>query len=241
MAKILACVPIYGGGAHPAFKRAMAETMEMTKHEIVIASIGGDGMLDRARAFLFAQYVSGNFDYYWQLDADLQWHGSILDRLVAHDLDVVGAVYSFKVDEGHPKYQQPVLRPIMGKSVDEKTGLLEIGGLAGGFILAKDAVMKKMMADRPDELIHVNPDYGEQPGVSGLGPMPTYHFWQCIREQRPEWGENKWEYLSEDYALCKRMRESGFRVWADCKVRLRHWSGDKYHELDFGEKEDQAA
>jgi hypothetical protein len=254
MKRIMACVPTsfnYGEGSlaegeyhplnvvHPATRRAFLETCDMNqgKNEIGVAGVHGDGMLDRARAFLFAQYLKAirdtgeKFDYYWQLDGDVEWPPAAIERWLEMDLDVVGAAYTFKVPENHPKYGLPVIRPLAGAEVDPETGLWEVTGLGGGMIFVRHSALEKLMRDRPEELIYTNPDYSIGFINPGYGMQPTYHFWQCIPDPEPDDPEGRRMYLSEDYALCARLRQSGFKIYFDTRAPMRHWSGDKYFML----------
>lgn len=250
--RILGCVPTYGTGykpeegeefdplkaAHPAFRQAFLETAEHIKpeHGLGICGVHGDGMLDRARAFLFAQYLMAirdghDFNYYWQLDGDVEWPPAAVRRWIDLDVDVVGAAYTYKVPEGHPKYQKAVFRPLAGATIDPETGLLECKGLAGGMIFVKHSAMEKLMADRHYEDFVMNPDYGDGIDRPGCGYLPTFHFWQCFPVPEECCGGQK-IYLSEDYAFCERLRQSGFKIYLDTRVPLRHWVGREYHMVN---------
>lgn len=228
--RIFITMPMYAGDMHEATRQSLlALARQEDKYDIHLVMVGGDGMLDRVRAFMFSRLLLAlaegeQWDYYLQLDADLQFHPDVIARLIEHDKDVIGALYPFKSPTGD-KAGRPVYKD-MGQPTDPETGLREVYGLAGGFIFVKVPALLKMCADRPYELCHVNPDYFDDP----LPPKPTYHFWQCIAVPQQRWGEGYKEYLSEDYALCHRLRQSGFQVWADMNAYLRHWQGNTYYE-----------
>lgn len=131
------------------------------------------------------------------VDHDIGFKAADVERLVSHDVDVVGGVYPLK------QKGKPVLAyaPINGGPSNEH-GLVECGGIGTGFLRIRREVFEKLRAATPElsfvnEAKEVEHDYFPVGVSDGL-------------------------YIGEDLFFCKNWRKAGGKVYADLGVRLTH-------------------
>lgn len=140
---------------------------------------------------------SGEFTYTWLLwiDSDVSWNPEDIERLMNHDLDVVGGVYrtnqdgtiavAFDNGSGLPRKVNEV-------ELILEEDPIEVWGIGFGFLLVKHGVMETMK--RP---------------------------WFEIEKIR--WPEHDFDTnVGEDYSWCIRARRAGFKVMVDPKVKVGH-------------------
>jgi hypothetical protein len=156
-----------------------------------------DSLPPRARNHLALGFLnSGATDLvFW--DADVATCPGAFAALLAHDVDVVGGVYRLRQDpERYP------IRPLPGGLIeDPATGLIEVDGIATGFLRIRRGALERMIAHFPDL-------WADERGVK----IP----WLFDYELRDH------NYFSEDYVFCRRFREAGGRVWADPSLPFHH-------------------
>jgi hypothetical protein len=157
------------------------------------------------------------------VDADVAWDSFGLQRLLAHDVDVVAGAY--------PKRQEPLsfmyrseitLNEVTGKPQkalmgDPNTGLCEVWGVPGGFVRIKRHVLEKMVA-------HYGPTLTAADGLQAGA--------ECVRLFDPYWitdANGKRTSLSEDYAFCQRWRDIGGKVYLDVNIPMGHVGAKMYH------------
>lgn len=97
-------------------------------------------LLSAARQKAFDHAVSTNADYLLLLDDDMSFPNDIVDRLIKHDLDVVGVNYVSKGAGSRPT-AQGADGVVYSR---EKTGIEEVGYMAFGCALIKMAAVREI-------------------------------------------------------------------------------------------------
>lgn len=222
--RVLIVSPIYKGDGHPMFKKSVRDTLNALAEAGIYASytsILGDAHIDRARSGLLGAFLAEpHFTHIFMVDADIEWHPTVVEALLNHNVPCVGAAYTFKAEEG-PLANKPVVRSWGAGSKADERGLAPVRFLAGGFVLCQRELIERMCAAEPHLKFDTNPGHG-------FGyQMETYALWQAIIVPQPEWGEGKFEMLSEDYSFCERINRLGEVCWLDIYAQLAHWDKDK--------------
>lgn len=90
--------------------------------------------LSQARQSALSKAIAGNFTHWLSLDDDMQFPADIVDRMLAHEKDVVTANYRRK----NPTKVLGVCMGLDGQIIDStgKSGIEHIGWMGGGCFLA---------------------------------------------------------------------------------------------------------
>jgi hypothetical protein len=136
-----------------------------------------------------------SYDYILWVDSDVSWEPEVLERLLSHNVDIVGAMCPVNVfgrigattldKDGHPT-SMSILDLIL------EVDLVQVDGLGFGFLLVKKGVFESI--SRP---------------------------WFKIREIRVSGAEFPID-MGEDYSWCKNATDSGFQLWLDPLARVDH-------------------
>jgi hypothetical protein len=180
-----------------------------------VRRVGGYAAIDQARNQMATDALLEGFEETLWIDSDIGFNPDDVEALRRHDLPIVGGIYPRK---GLRKLACHVLpgtpRLVFGKG----GGLAEILYAPGGFLLVRREVY--LAIQRKLDLPVCNERFG-RPTVPYFQPM--------VRST----DEGPW-YLAEDFAFCERARRSGFKVWADTRVRLWHVGAYRYGWEDAG-------
>jgi hypothetical protein len=127
-------------------------------------------------------------------------------RLVNDDKDVVSGIYR----KNNLTVCEPANRAASGEEFMrhyQEGGVYETDYAAGHTMTIKREVIEKMAQDYP-ELQFYHP----------FTKKPLYGFFLPIIKDRVA--------FLDDWAFSIRARQSGFTLWSDFGVRLRHWCGE---------------
>lgn len=87
------------------------------------------------RNYVATQAVNSGCSHLFFVDDDMVFPPDVLDRLLAHDKDIIGGVYNTKYET-----QSPVIEYLD----DKRTGLFKVGAIGTGCLLIKTEVFKKV-------------------------------------------------------------------------------------------------
>lgn len=152
-------------------------------------------IIEDARNALAAEALAGDSTHLLFIDADMVFPPDALQRLLVHDVPIVGALYFNR----RPPFQPIVMRAnhrdwhadesLLGHVYDyPKDQLVEVDATGCGFMLVQRAVLQAIAKDDP---LHP-PWFTRYPG------------------------------LSEDFSFCVRAIEKGFPVFVDTSLKLGH-------------------
>jgi hypothetical protein len=202
-----------------------------------ISLLGKDSLITRARAMLVAGFLENPVaSHLLFIDSDISFEPEQFNRLLHQDKDFAAAMYPVKdIDWSRQRLGQA-----RGESA-ETAGLDYVGGLCtgaelkvaddfataryagAGFQLIKRQVFEKLAAAHPELAFSrahtTHPTTGKR------------HFALFDPMIDPETGE----YLSEDFAFCRRWRELGGEIWVDLRSRLTH-TGSADFRGDAGQR-----
>jgi hypothetical protein len=226
---IYLAVPCYGGSLNLFFVHSMLKLQEACHARgigLVVDMMGGEALITRGRSRLAAAFLAHReASHILYIDADIGFPPEQVFRLLEADKEVIAAVCPLKkidwdkvraaAKAGAPDLQAVgigyVVRflPTPDKSVDVNDGLAKVAYGGTGFLMIKRDAMQRLVDAHP-ELRAKMGDMGD-----GLAAEATMVFDTMIE---PETGQ----YLSEDYAFCRRWRDLGGDIWADFAARLTH-------------------
>jgi hypothetical protein len=141
---------------------------------------------------LIADWVVKGFDYLFSVDSDIAFAPDTLQKLLAHDKDLVSGLYIQRKPGQHilelyePNEQGGVSNIPYDKI--KGRGLVKIAGCGFGCVLVKTQVLRTI-------------------------GYPQFKYHSAIDHKNT---------ISEDVYFCRRAKETGFELWADTSILCRH-------------------
>jgi hypothetical protein len=226
---IYLAVPCYGGNLNLFFVRSLLALQEACRAKGVglhVEMMGGEALITRGRSRLAAQFLAHpEATHILFIDADIGFAPENVFRLLDADKDVIAAVCPLKqidweklraaakadVADLQAASIGYVVRflPTENHSVEVNDGFAQVAYGGTGFLLIKRGAMQRICDAHP-ELRAKMRDMADK-----AAPEAVMVFDTMIE---PETGQ----YLSEDYAFCRRWRDLGGEIWADFEARLTH-------------------
>jgi hypothetical protein len=226
---IYLATPCYGGIIDLHFMHSALALQEACRERGVglkIDLMGGDALITRARSRLAARFLAHpQATHILFCDADIGFAPDNVFRLLEADKPVIAAVCPMKHIDWQrarlaAKAEAPdmmaaslgyVVRflPTPDNSVEVENGIAKVAYGGTGFLMIRREAMQAI-ADAHPELKARMGDMGDN-----LADEAVMVFETMIE---PETGQ----YLSEDYAFCRRWRDLGGEIWADMEARLTH-------------------
>jgi hypothetical protein len=211
--KLVALVP-YLGHIVPACEAGLRE-LERRGH--TVWRLPGHSDIARGRSMIATGALHEGYEELLWIDSDIAFTADAVEQLCAHDVTVVGGVYSQKGRRG--LCMNPLDLPAT-ITFGPQGGLVEVEHIATGFLLTRRAVYEDVQRH------HRLPRCGrELPGI-----IPFFH---SIVDGNDEIG---FRYLSEDYSFCERARAAGHKVFAETSIRIGHVGDYEYLWEDAGEE-----
>ena len=192
--------PAYGGMVTAGFHRSLlTSTIELLAEGIALESeiLENQSLLPLARNTLLNEaYKRKPDDIIW-IDTDMVWEPDTLRQLLKHDVDVVGSACRKKI----PDNVQFNFQLFKEKSFEpDEKGLIEVRRLGTGFL---------RMSRKAYTHLWENDKKYEVQGVMGSNVFEI-GIWQGR------------ELLSEDFIVCEKLAERGFKVFMDPNLTVGH-------------------
>ena len=227
---IFLATPCYGGlttiaymSSVLALQRACIERRTGLQVELG----GGDALISRARGVMAGKFLEHTtHSHLLFIDADIGFKPESVFRLLDADRDVVGGVYPAKrvhwdkakrafesgaSDVPAASYNYVVRyipHPENRVEVDEQ-GFGPVAYIGTGFMLIRRQALQRVADAHPE----LRAKHGDMNGAAV--PEAPMVFETMIEAETGE-------YLSEDYAFCRRWRDLGGEIFADFETRLMH-------------------
>ena len=205
--KVSFLIPCYGGAVFESFFVSMVRNLVNfcgNNLAFTVETIANESLVTRARNNLIAKGMANKDSTHLMfIDADIEFKTEDIFRLITANKDVIGGLY--------PKKTYPVkyvTNPLPNEKQQE-TGVQEVLDIGTGFLMIKRHVLEKMFTRYYDlkYINNINLDDRFEPYMYALFDT---------------WLLHTGEYLSEDYAFCKRWRDMGGKVYAHNDVKLGH-------------------
>ena len=204
---ILIGTPAYNGMVHSDYMHAI---FNIAKSGISysLVTIGNESLITRARNTLLATFwKSEGFTHLLFLDADVYLDHEGLQSMLDHKKDVIGAPVYLKGKDKAGGYTlntdaKPEIKPALQSVQRVGTAV---------FMLSRKAVSSLVtLATKENRTYEINKMLLRE-------KMPSTHY-DVFRV-----GINNNEYLSEDFWVCKELRELGYDIFVDTSVYTRHY------------------
>lgn len=198
-ARVFVATPLYAAQTHCMFTHSLlVSQLDCLMRGIFIEWMPAPGfsLVQFARDYLTYLFLKDeSFTHILWADSDLAWRPDSIRRLVDRNLDVVGGVYTTK-SPTNPIYPYISEGPVVD-------GLQEVSKLPGGFLLISRKAMEAVAAKcRKHKMEH-----------DGVEMVVPYVFELLLN------GE---DLSGEDYVLCSRLRDAGFKVYAETDIDFTH-------------------
>jgi hypothetical protein len=226
---IYLAIPCYGGQLTLHFVSSLLKLQDACRARGIglhIDMMGGEALITRGRSRLAAHFLAHpEATHILYIDADIGFQPENVFRLLDAKKDVIAAVCPLKqidwekaraaaikgVDDLQAASIGYVVRflPTPDNSVEVENGIAKVAYGGTGFLMISREAMQRLFDAHP-ELRAKMRDMAD-----AAAPEAVMVFDTMIE---PETGQ----YLSEDYAFCRRWRELGGEIWADVEARLIH-------------------
>lgn len=209
-AGLMVATPMAGGGlCDQGFAIGFADLrVECARRGIPLASVflRNESDVQQARNRCFAHFLASECSHLIFIDADLGFTPDAVFRLLAHNEPMVGATYAKKA-LGAPSYAVSTLQ----RAEMTEAGLIEVGGLPGGFLMVQRGAAERMAGAYRDLAFDVHDGNASHDGWRS-------HLLNLFGSELTD--RTRW---SEDLSFCRRWRAIGGRVWLDPHILLEHW------------------
>lgn len=237
MRHILVATPLKGG-IPTAYYLAMIGLLQKSRSELQFQSVFLTGTsVNFARNEIAKMARDGKFTHVLWWDVDLKPTPEQFDRLIAHDEDIVCAMYPRRTvtTSWH-------ITAVRGEPTRED-GLQKVFKTAIGFSIMRVSVLEKIAATYPDHDCIRGEEYGKEAvhlheffPMGLLGPNSPVGRLESIKKYLAEGGdkievvrtliskkhEGQTMLTGEDYYFCRLALGAGFSIHLDTKMIVKH-------------------
>jgi hypothetical protein len=202
----------YTGSIVPGCEEALRDLERMG---YPVRRVGGYAAIDQGRNQMATDALAEGFEETIWIDSDVVFKANDVNLIRSHHAPVVCGIYPQKGKRALASHVMPSSQKItFGKEGD----LSEILYAATGFLHVRRVVYQRLQDQL--KLPVCNERFG-RPTIPFFAPM-LYGI-----------DEGTW-YLAEDYAFSQRVRDCGFKILADTRIRLWHVGSYHYGWEDAG-------
>lgn len=233
---IFLATPCYGAMAGIQYMRSVLDLQAACLARGIGLEVelgGGDALITRARSRMVAKFLAqSTATHLFFVDADIAFKPDQVFRLLDVDKDVVGGVYPIKrIDWDKTRAAaQAGLKDLMAASIGyvvrflpSETNSVELDDDGFGPVAYVGTGFLMLRRDAVERLVAAHPELTARMGdMADSGVEEAVMVFETMIE--PETGQ----YLSEDYAFCRRWRDLGGEIWADFRSRLVHTGPASY-------------
>jgi len=197
--KVMILTPTLDAKVGYDYCRSMASTAILLNKVNIgfdVLFVAGCAAIDRSRDMLMHEFLKTDATHMLQIDADIGWDPYDVVRMLEHDLDYVAGVYPVKSPER--RFKVDIMDDVAGM-------LMRVRSAPGGFTMIKRHVIESMVDNYPL--------------LKGVGEGQEVVSWLHTHQVRDG------KVMGEDVSFCDRLHRSGFKMWIDPTINLRHWNG----------------
>jgi hypothetical protein len=192
-----------------------------------------EALITRARNDLAARFLASTASHLMFIDADIGFAPEQFFRLLDFNAEVTAAAYPLKhIDWDKVRRAAEAKRPdLEGSGLDyvvyfdndegtvtARNGFIRVRYAGTGFLLIQRGVLLRLCEAHPElryRMVQRRADIDRD--------VPyQYSLFECMIDTQTG------EYLSEDYAFCRRWLALGGEIWMDVKSRLTHYGANPF-------------
>ena len=226
MAHVFVATPMYGGMCSGIYVQSLLNlitNLSSAGHKVACSFMFNESLIPRGRNNLTHQFLKGEADYLFWIDADIKFRPQDVLRMIDADKDIIGGIYPKKeINWGMVKQAVKDEKENLanhtgsfvvnlinneGNVVVKRDEPCEVAALGTGFMLVKRSVFEEMKEWTP---VYKNDMSAYKQGEE------IYAFFETPID--PESGR----LLSEDYHFCHQWRKHGGVVYAAPWCELGH-------------------
>ena len=223
--------PVYGCRVPGAFfvcVKQLQQACQASGVNLSVDLIGNESLVQRARNVLVERFMRSDADKIFFVDSDITFNPEDFLRIARNPKDVVTGAYAKKdvrwddVERGVLEGRSEPVHSLglnYNVNITQNTkacedGTFEVLDAATGFMCLSRGVIKRLCDSFHDELLVNNdlPHVGDD----------SQHIKQYVAILDCMIDPDTKRYLSEDYALCRRLQQIGEKVWLDFQTTLSH-------------------
>ena len=200
--------PAYNCQLHTDYFNSMMSLLRgaiKSNIDIEIVTVGNQSLVPKARNSLISYFHENKqYTHIIYIDADIGIPPYCIPRLLQRNVDIIGVPCPLK---GYDERGLPVLNisDILNCTPDGLAETTHVGNAI--LMLSRKAV---------DDIIEVSEEYEDDPKFSRGQPLTT----KCYDVFKIGIVDGK--YLPEDYYLCHRLRELGYKIYIDLTIPVKH-------------------
>lgn len=212
MRRVMIGTPCYDGKIDTWFADSLLKTDRLCTElgiQLDPIYICYDSLVQRARNTIFQMAYDGKYDDLFFIDSDTEWKPEWVVRLLSRPEPIVGAALIKKSDR--EAYTVKLVDKKLKYSQDGK--LIEVDGVGTGFMKISRFALEKIW------------DISEKYTSDGKGEKEG----QMI-EQRMVCDIKivNGDLVSEDFVICEKWKELGYKCWLDPSITISHNGVKKY-------------
>lgn len=224
--------PLYGGQGFAQFFDSVLNARQLLG-QVGITSIHqtlrGESLITRGRMTLVADFlVREDFTHLIFIDGDLEFPADTLLRLLRHGEKVVCGAYPLK---GYPiDYVTRTKKGAKTKLNEQGDAeLVELTDAGTGMMCIHRSVFEEMKTAYPELQCRLQDSRLNQYGddLRKKAEEEYWAFFDTMLVDPDETGKSR--YLSEDYAFCRRWRDTGGSVFLDPSIPINHVGAHTFH------------
>lgn len=199
--------PAYNSMVHTDYMHSILSFKE-SNIPFTIMTIGNESLITRGRNTVISYFYSlVGFSHLLFLDADIHLSAEGLVRLIRSGKDVIGAPVALKGSDsnGNPVYN-------VGDIIDESDGLIEVDKIGTAVLLISRKAVNSLIKFAKDN----SDSYFSNPYTRG-DANNNIRMYDVFKT-----GVVDNDYLSEDFYVCKVLRDLGYKIYVDTNVPTRH-------------------
>ena len=242
---LVVATPCYGGLLTSVYTDSLLLLQEACRSsgiEFTWLLGSGDALITRARADLMTAFLeTPGATHLLFIDADIGFDAGQVFRLMNYGADVTAGAYPLKaidwervrraIAEKRSKPECAALHYVFGLDdparVVTRQGFAKARNVGNGFLMIRRAALLRLCEANPQlrySKVHARNDARKD------SPHRFALFDTMIDRETGE-------YLSEDYAFCRRWRDIGGEIWVDLESKLTHvgsmrFAGDLSAQFD---------
>ena len=172
-----------------------------------VMTVGNESLITRARNHILSKFIEiESLTHLLFLDADIHLKAEDMNKLIAHNKDVIGAPVPLKdvLPDNKRRFN-------IGEILSQEGDLAQTTRLGTAvFMLSRQAALALVEDAKANDRV-----YQGDPGARGEAMSATQYDVFGV-------GVIEGVYLSEDYWVCRRLIELGFTVHVDLSIQTRH-------------------